>query len=568
MRRFEGLCMLPGKIWEVLNQDTNRSIIDVILENRDLPASHLDPFKLSDRMHSPYLLPDIKKGKTRILKAIQNEEKIVVFGDYDVDGITSTALMLYFFRKINYPIQYILPHRNKDGYGLRKSSIDQIAKMKIDLIITVDNGISSNEAIDYANSLGIDTVITDHHLQENELPNAVAIINPNRNDSLYPFKTICGAVVAFKVIYALCEDLLDENELKQFLLNHLDLVAIGTIADVMPLRDENYALVKFGLKTLSNTRKLGLIELKKISSINGKNITPISVGYFLSPRLNASGRLERATKSVELLITESPEEAYQLSVYLDKLNRKRQLLSADYLSYALNAMPDNKNEIPKILFVENDLWQAGLIGLVSGQLKERYGRPAFAFTKDENDNYVGSARSINEFHITNALSKFSHFFLNYGGHKKAAGLTVIGDKYDQFKEEFIKYAESHLDENDLIPKLVIDSIVDIDQIDLHTARSIIDIGPFGESNQEPVLLIEDVIIKDIILLSRDKHLKLYIQKGNQLFECVWWNSGIYKDDISFGTNMDIAFRLSVNNWQGTERLQLTIEDLRYTNGHK
>ena len=560
--------MLPGKIWEVLNQDTNRSIIDVILENRDLPASHLDPFKLSDRMHSPYLLPDIKKGVARILQAIHNEEKIVIFGDYDVDGITSTALMLYFFRKINYPVEYILPHRDKDGYGLRKSSIDQIAALKINLIITVDNGISSNEAVGYAKSFDIDIVITDHHLQESELPDAVAIINPNRNDSLYPFKTICGAVVAFKVIYALCEELLDENELKQFLLNHLDLVAIGTIADVMPLRDENYALVKFGLKALSNTRKPGLIELKKISGINGKNITPISVGYFLSPRLNASGRLESATKSVELLITESQEEAHRLSAYLDKLNRKRQLLSAEYLSFALDTIPQNKTEIPKIIFVENDKWQAGLIGLVSGQLKERYGRPAFAFTKDESGNFVGSVRSINAFHITNALTQFNHYFINYGGHKKAAGLTVNGDKFDQFKKEFIKYAENLIDENDLIPKLTIDSLVDIDQINLNTARSIIDIGPFGETNQEPILLIQDVIIKDIILLSRDKHLKLYIQKGNQLFECVWWNSGIYKDDIAFSAKMDIAFKLSVNNWQGTERLQLTIEDLKYSNGQK
>jgi single-stranded-DNA-specific exonuclease len=557
--------MLPGKIWEILNQDANRSIIDVILENRDLPASHLDPFKLSDRIYSPYLLPDIKKGIERILEAIHREEKIIIFGDYDVDGITSTALMVYFFRKINYPIEYILPHREKDGYGLRKSSVDQIAKMKADLIITVDNGISSNDAIEYANWLGIDTVITDHHLQEGDLPNAVAVINPNRIDSLYPFKTICGAVVAFKVIYALCEEFMDENNMKQFLLNHLDLVAIGTIADVMPLRDENYALVKFGLKTLSNTRKLGLIELKKISGINEKNVTPVSVGFFLSPRLNASGRLERATKSVELLVTESPEEAHQISAYLDKLNRKRQILSADYLNYALDAIPDDKTDLPKVIFIENETWQAGLIGLVSGQLKERYSRPVFAFTKDENGNYVGSARSISEFHIINALTQFSHYFINYGGHQKAAGLTVSADKYNQFKQEFIQYADQVLDEKDLIPKLTIDSVIDIDQINLNTARAIIDIGPFGETNQEPVLLIRDVLIKDIILLSRDKHLKLYVQKGNQLFECVWWNSGIYKDELTFGAKMDIAFKLNINNWQGTDRLQLTIEDLKYSN---
>ena len=322
---------LPKNRWKILNADPTRSIVEVLLENRKLTTSHLESFKLSERMHDPYLLPDMEKGVKRVLQALDKGEKIVVFGDYDVDGITSTALMLYFFRKIDYPVDYLLPNRQKDGYGLRTSSVEQIAEMGTKLVITVDNGISSAEAIAHAASLGIDVVVTDHHLPEGEMPAAVAVINPNRVDSDYPFKSICGAVVAYKLIWALAQKLLPEADFKQFLLDQLDLITIGTIADVMPLRDENHALVKFGLKVLSRTKKPGLIELKKVAGLNGKNITPISVGYFLAPRLNASGRLEEADTSVKLLIEQDKDRASYLASYLNKLNQKRQNLQQDYL---------------------------------------------------------------------------------------------------------------------------------------------------------------------------------------------------------------------------------------------
>ncbi len=553
--------MLPRKKWNILNRDLSRSIVDVILENRGLPPDHMDPFRLSDRIHAPALLPDMDIGVERIIRAIRKNEKIFIYGDYDVDGITSTALMLYFFRKINYPVQYQLPHRERDGYGLRNSSVDSLADQGANLIITVDNGITSNEAIDYAASKGIDVVVTDHHLQEAELPAAVAVINPNRSDSEYPFKTICGAAVAFKVIHALGQKLLSEDDYKQFLLNHLDLVAIGTIADVMPLRDENYALVKFGLKVLANTRKPGLIELKKAAGIREKVLTPISVGFFLAPRLNASGRMEEAGIAVELLTTTSTEKARELSAHLNKLNRQRQELQAGYVRDALSQIPDETEGMHKVIFVHNDNWQAGLIGLVSGNLKERFGRPVFAFTRDEAGNYVGSARSVDAFHVTNALTRFSHYFINYGGHQKAAGLTVPQDKFTEFKEEFLAYAEETIEENKLIPELTVDSIVDIDQLNLATARRLQDIGPFGETNPEPLLLLTGARIREIMPLSNGKHLKLYIEKSNQIYECVWWNSADFKDTVTFGAHIDLVFKLNVHNWQGTERLQLTIEDI-------
>ena len=554
------------KRWKILNVDPTKSIIDILLKNRELPADHMDPFRLSDRMYDPMLLPDMEKGVQRILSAIQNQETIYIFGDYDVDGVTSTALMIYFFRRIDYPVRYLLPHREKDGYGLRCSAVDEMAANHAQLIITVDNGISANEAIDHAASLGIDVVVTDHHLQEGPLPNAAAVINPNRTDSEYPFKSICGAAVAFKVIHALSSRLMGQTEYQQFLLNHLDLVAMGTIADVMPLRDENYALVKFGLKVLSATRKPGLVELKKISGVKEKTITPITVGFFLAPRINVAGRLEHAETALRLLISTSAEEARQLAQHLDGLNRKRQSMQHDYYTYAMNLVDTQPNGTDKIIIVENSEWQAGLIGLVSGRLKERFGRPAIAFTRDADGNYVGSARSVEAFHMTNALTRFNHYFITYGGHHKAAGLTVYADRFKQFCSEFTAYANEQIKEEDLIAELEIDSVVDIDQITKNTSQLINEIGPFGETNPEPVFALMNAKIRDIFAMSGGKHLKLNIEKGNQKFECVWWGAGEYKDNIRFGQEIDLAFKMNINNWQGRERLQLVVEDIRPAQG--
>lgn len=557
--------VLPQKIWHIHNFDTSLSIIDVILKNRKLASNHMEPFRLSERMHAPSLLPDIEKGVERILEAINKNQKILIFGDYDVDGVTSTALMLYFFKAIDYPVQYIVPHRERDGYGLKPSGVDKANALAAKLIITVDNGISANESIDYARSLGIDVVITDHHLQEGELPNACAIINPNRADSGYPFKSICGVTVAFKVVHLLGQHLMSEEGYKSFLLSHLDLVAIGIIADVMPLRDENYALVKFGLKVLSNTKKPGLIELKNVSGVKTNAITPITVGYFLAPRLNAAGRMADASLAVDLLVEEDALRAKHLALELDGLNRERQILQNNYLDKAIESLGDDDTDKPKVIIVENDEWQSGLIGLVSGKLKEHFCRPALAFTKDMDGNFVGSARSIEAFHVTEALTEFNHYFINYGGHHKAAGLTIPAENFKIFKKEFTDYVNDKLKGEDLIPELEIDSIVDIDQININVASHIQEIGPFGETNPEPVLVLQNGIIHDMRMMSAGKHLKFYIKKSNRIFECLWWGGGSYKDVIRLGDSCDIAFKMNLNIFRGTPRLQLTTEDIQINN---
>ena len=342
-------------------------------------------------------------------------------------------------------------------------------------------------------------------------------------------------------------------------------MAIGIIADVMPLRDENYALVKFGLKVLGTTKKPGLIELKNVSGVKTNSITPITVGYFLAPRLNAAGRMADASLSVDLLVEENESRARSLALELDGLNRERQILQNNYLDKAIAALNSKDPGEAKVIIVENDEWQSGLIGLVSGKLKEQFYRPALAFTRDIDGNFVGSARSIEAFHVTEALTEFNHYFLNYGGHHKAAGLTIPAENFSIFKKEFTDYVNTKLKGEDLIPELEIDTVVDIDQINENIATKIQEIGPFGETNPEPVLVLQNGIVHDMRIMSAGKHLKFYIKRGNRIFECLWWGGGVYKDEIKLGTDCDIAFRMNMNIFRGTPRLQLTIEDIQINN---
>ena len=554
--------MLPLKRWKVLNTDADKSLIDVLLANRNLPLIHLDKFKLSDKLHDPYLLEDMDKAVSRILEAIKNNEKIAVYGDYDVDGVCSTVLMVKLFQKLNYEIKYFLPDREKEGYGLKIAGIDEALKNNIDLLITVDNGISSQEAINYANEKGLEVIITDHHLQEGELPAAYAVVNPNRKDSKYPFKGICGAGVVYKLIHAIGQKVLDTDNFKNFMLLNLDLVCMATIADMVPLIDENYAICKFGLKSLEETMRPGLVELKKISGVLGKNITPITIGFYLAPRINAAGRLKHASLAVDLLLSETIEQAKKFVNELNNLNLKRQSLQKTYLDAVISEIENEGIENKKILIVENESWSPGLIGLISGRVKEKYYLPAFAFTTDKDGNFVGSARSIDNFNITKALTKLNHLFINYGGHEKAAGVTIPADNFNQFKQEITKYAKENISESDLVQDLTVDSYVGPEQLNESMIQMIGKIGPFGEANPEPVIAMEKVKIVDIMLIGQGKHLKLFVTKGSQEFECIWWQQGELKNLIRFGMTVNIAFKPLVNIWNRSKKIQFVIEDMQ------
>jgi single-stranded-DNA-specific exonuclease len=554
--------MFPLKQWQILNNSYQASVIDIILKNRNLSEDHLAQFKLSDRLHDPFLLQDMQKAIDRIMKAIERNERIAIFGDYDVDGIVSTALMVKLFQKLKFPVKYYLPNRSHEGYGLKSVHIEQAIKDKIDLLITVDNGISSVEEISEANNKGIEVIVTDHHIQKNELPPAHAVINPNRLQSEYPFKGLCGAGVVYKLFQALLPNLFSEPEYKNFMLTQLDMIALATIADVVPLIDENYAMVKFGLKSLTQSKRPGLVELKRIGGVLGKDISTISIGFYLAPRLNVAGRLENAEIALRLLLSESREEAASLANYLNKLNSKRQKLQEIYISQAMKIVEEKKLIDNTVIIVENEEWEPGLLGLISGKLKDILARPVVALTIDGDGNYIGSARSLSGINITDMLTPFDHLLLNFGGHQKAAGLTVSSTHYSRFKQEFTEHFNENVDVSSLKEDLVIDMVISSQQITRALVQTINKIGPFGEANPEPVLALDNVSLQRIFTLSDGKHLKFNVQKNGQSYECVWWNQGKQIQALQNTTLVDIAFKPEINIWQGRENLQLCIEDVR------
>jgi single-stranded-DNA-specific exonuclease len=554
--------MLPLKSWKILNTDYAKSVITVILENRQLTSEHLDDFRLSERLHDPFLLNDMEKAVARILEAVKNEEMIGIFGDYDVDGIVSTVLMLKFFEKIQYPnVHYFIPNRQRDGYGLKPQGIIDAREKGVKLLITVDNGISAHEAIELSRSEGLDVVVTDHHLQERELPPAVAVVNPNRQDSTYPFSGLCGAGVVYKLFQVLGPKFLNQDTYKAFMLDQLDLVALATIADIAPIRDENYAMVKFGLKSLTKTLRPGIVELKRVSGLLGKSITPISVGYYLAPRLNAAGRLGDAGLALKLLLSATREEANRYAIELNQLNSKRQQLQEQYISEAIESIGYEEDDNIPVYIVENEDWDPGIIGIISGKLKDRFYRPVLAFTRDYDGNYVGSGRSIEGFHITEALGRFSDLYVTYGGHQKAAGLTITPENYPRFKHDFLQYVNGTFNPADTLPVLTIDTVVRAGDLNDGLITSIQDIGPYGEDNPEPILVIEKVFVRDIFLLSEGKHLKFVVEQNGAKYECVWWNRGNLKDALAFGMQINVAFRPSINTWNCGRRIQLTVEDV-------
>jgi single-stranded-DNA-specific exonuclease len=558
------MTMLPLKNWKILNTDTNNTIIDILLNNRGLSKEHLDEFKLSDKLHDPYLLKDMDKAVERILDAIDKRESITIFGDYDVDGVVSTTLMIKLFQKLNCPVQYILPNRQTDGYGLQVGSIKKAEEYKTQLLITVDNGITALDAVTAANKIGIDVVILDHHGQEGDLPDAIAVVNPNRKDCTYPFKGLCGAGVVYKLFHALGEKLFNESDFKNFMLMHLDLVAMATIADVVPLKDENYALVKYGLKSLTKTMRPGIVELKRISGLISKEITPTAVGFYLAPRINVAGRLKSADLALELLLSDSREKAFEVAGTLNNLNTQRQKIQENYINQALKLVEEDGMKENRVYLVTGEDWEPGLIGIVSGRLKDKYNRPVIAFTRDNDGNYVGSARSTENFHITEALGKYRHLYETYGGHKKAAGLTISEENMPEFLTEFTTYANTTLKEDDLKSSLIIDTVIQPEQLNTSLVKIIQNIGPYGEGNPEPVLILKNIRLRDIFPLSQGRHVKLIFQAQGRDFEGVWWRNGEMKDIVAFDHYYDVVFKPSINLWNGRENLQLVIEDMRET----
>lgn len=541
--------------WHIRDPVREMELVDVLLRNRGTDREEFRQW-WRGRSYSPFKMKDMDKAVSKILDAVRKGRRMAIFGDYDADGITGTALLLEFLREVGADVCYILPHRVLDGYGIRPSGVDQARRMGAELIITVDNGISSSEAALRARSLGVDLIITDHHLQEGPLPPAEAVVDPNRNDDEYPFKGLSGVGVAYKLILALSEALGRSTE------PPLDLVALGTVADMVPLTDENWWMVRRGLKAIANSRRPGLRKLLEVSGNLNKAITVTTVGFHLGPRLNAAGRIYAPDVALKLLISKDLDEATRLARKLNRLNEARQRMVERGLAEAEEAIEREGMLQERVLVLMREDWHVGVVGLIAQKLVQRYHRPALVLTRAPEGVLTGSARSIHGFPITHVLAGLSRHLLTFGGHELAAGFSLHEEALEPLREGLISAAREMLTEDDLKPTLEVDCLLEPEEVNLDTIKILKALRPFGHGYPPPVFAMLGCRVVDARRIGNGRHLSLHLEKEGHLMEAVGWGFGELGWTPGRGDLVDVAFGLEEHNWRGREVVRLVLEDMR------
>ncbi|MCW3059398.1 MAG: single-stranded-DNA-specific exonuclease RecJ [Capsulimonas sp.] len=541
-----------------------------LLVNRGLsdPAK-ADAFLRPDlsQLHDPFGLPDMDKAAHRIAEAIANEETIFIHGDYDVDGVTSTALYVRTLTALGGKIVYRVPHRKLDGYDLKNRAIDHAKEQGATLVITSDCGIQAREAVAYANSLGMTVIVTDHHEPGETLPPAYAVVNPHRHDSTYPFPYLAGVGVAFKTMQAVVRLVRPEHE-TAYIQKFLDLVACGTVADVMPLQGENRVFASFGLKALARTRKVGLRALLEGARIDtSKPLSAEAVGFGIGPRINAVGRLDDAAIALDLMLTGDPEEALRLVETLNNFNAERQIAQKRILAEAIAQVADRDMDLTHVLVVASPGWNAGVVGIVAGKLVEMFQRPAIVIGIDETEtNGKGSARSIPGFDMFKGIQICRGLLESCGGHEMAAGLSLKMSQFDAFVEMINAHAASVLTADDFIPRVSHDGVIDPGKITLSLLDEWEQFAPFGDKNPEPRFASTAVRVCESRRIGKDlSHLKMRVRTDEMdPMDCVGWGHGGWSDEVGPGEALDLLYSPQVNEWNGRRSVQLLIKDIRRT----
>ncbi|MGC4129312.1 MAG: single-stranded-DNA-specific exonuclease RecJ [Bergeyella sp.] len=514
-------------------------------------------------IHNPFLMADMQKAVERIATAIENGEKILVYGDYDVDGTTAVALMYLYLSKIveKKYLDFYIPDRNSEGYGISKEGIDFAKENGFSLIVALDCGIKAADKIDYAASLGIDFIICDHHLPGDEIPKAFAVLDPKRKDCRYPYKELSGCGVGFK----LCQGLntiykIPENELFEL----TDLLAISIAADIVAMTGENRVLAKLGLKTLRKTRKLGLrqlIPLDKLSNFDISNIV-----FEIAPKINAAGRISHGKAAVELMISDNLKHANQIVGDIVDLNDERRELDMNSTHEALKQIVEEGQESKLTTVVYSPEWNKGVIGIVASRLTETFYKPTLVFTDGNNGEIVASARSVSDFDVHEALDRCSDLFLKFGGHQAAAGLSMEKSKLEAFKIKFEKVVSETIQEHQKEPSITIDSVINIDEINREFINFHRKLAPFGPHNMKPVLVLKNQKVSGIVktMGKENNHLKFYIKQEStgRNIECVGFKLGNYAEDFRT-KNFDIAFTIEENHWKGNVTYYLNIRDVKF-----
>jgi len=518
--------------------------------------------KMED-IFNPFLMADMQKAVERIATAIENGEKILVYGDYDVDGTTAVALVYLYLSKIveKKYLDFYIPDRNSEGYGISTEGIDFAKQNGFSLIVALDCGIKADDKVDYANSLGIDFIICDHHLPGEKIPDAFAVLDPKRKDCRYPYKELSGCGVGFK----LCQGLntiykIPENELFEL----TDLLAISIAADIVAMTGENRVLAKLGLKTLRKTRKLGirlLIPQEKLSNFEISNIV-----FEIAPKINAAGRISHGKAAVELMISDNLKHANQIVGNIVDLNDERRELDMNSTQDALNQIIETHQENNFTTIVYDPKWNKGVIGIVASRLTETYYKPTLVFTEGNNGELVASARSVSDFDVHEALDICSEYFLKFGGHQAAAGLSMERDRFEEFKIKFEKVVAEKIQEHQKVPSIQIDTEIHIDGLNREFYNFHRKLAPFGPQNMKPVLVLKNQKVSGIVktMGKENNHLKFYIKQEStgRNIECLGFKLGKYADDFRT-KNFDIAFTIEENHWKGNVSYYLNIRDVRF-----
>jgi single-stranded-DNA-specific exonuclease RecJ len=570
----------PQSIWQVAKPEAEvcqalaaklgvSEIIASVLCNRGIDneqeALAFINCALEDTPH-PFLLKDMDIAIDYILAAIKRQEQIMVYGDYDVDGITSTTLLLDVLEALGCKPGFHIPDRLEEGYGLNSEALERAALQGYKLIITVDCGISAVKEVEHANSLGLKIIITDHHEPPSELPQAYAIINPKQQECNYPFKHLAGVGVAFKLAQGLIlrSPGVAEPDLENKLL---DLVALGTIADIVPILGENRTLVKHGLHNLSRSHRAGLRALIEVSGLEDKYLSPGHIGFTLAPRINATGRIGDATVAVQLLRTNDALGAREMAIYLDGENRERQELEGQILAEALEMLEDFNPEEDKVLVLAREGWHPGVIGIVSSRLVDRFYRPVLMIALDGEEG-KGSGRSISGFNLYEALSHSEHLLERFGGHKQAAGLAVKKEHLQTLREELNLYA-SALDQGIYTPRLNIDAAVSLNQLNEQLIGQIKELEPFGFGNPSPVLAVEQLQLVEAREVGKDRnHLKIRVKDNVQSVDGIGFSLVRLLQDIQRDKPVKVAFTPELNEYKGKVSVQLQLKDMQNFNQHE
>ena len=558
-----------NKKWQIYDVDENKieeisktyninKLLSTILVNRNIVnEKDINKFLKPTRndFHDPFLILDMEKAVERIIQAINKQENVTIYGDYDVDGITSITVLKSYLQDRGLEVNTYIPNRLDEGYGLNIEAINKIKNNGCKLMITVDCGISAIDEIHYATSLGIETIVTDHHEPGEDIPKAIAVIDNKRKDSNYPFRELAGVGVVFKLIQALSIKLgLPEEEY----LKYLDIVCIGTISDIVPLVDENRVITKLGLMLVKQTRNVGLRAILQVSGYSKIDSNTISFG--VAPRINACGRMGVAEEALNLFLSKNINQVNELARKLNEHNRVRQETEKDIFENAKKQIEEKHLDENNTIVVAGENWHHGVIGIVSSKITEMYFKPSILLSFEEDGIGKGSGRSIPGFDLHDALMKCNDCIEKFGGHSMAIGITIKRENFDKLKDKLEEIAiEEHIDE--IVPVIKIDAKINLAEVNKEMVESLKELEPFGEGNKMPVFVFKNLKIDSIRALSEGKHLKLTLKDNNTIVSAIGFNMGQLAEDYRIGDKIDVVGTLEINSFNGMDSIQINIKDI-------